>query len=167
MTIFEKEEINTGRQTFLDIAKTLAICGMIFEHSTLAGVNDINNLSPLIQIITLLFIGGVFAAPVFMFAMGVGISYSHRSTPKYNLKRGINLTLKAWGLNIIRYALPAFILLKITQNTIFTDKLLYSLYSLDILQFAGLAFFVFALFSFFKLSPKKVFGISISLAIIG
>ena len=74
--IFSKEPVNRGRQIELDIAKCLAIIFMIFLHTLMVTSGFANNISvPMQRGIQQLF-GGPFAAPVFMFAMGVGFVYS-------------------------------------------------------------------------------------------
>lgn len=167
MKIFQDSEINIGRQSFLDFAKTIAIFGMIlihvFTHSGIE-ISDINFVSFLI--ISLL--GGVLAAPVFMFCMGIGIAYSKNSTPQQSLKRGIELTIKAWVLNFIRFPLLLLILWNFFDNTTnLQNHIIYGLFTLDILHFAGLSFILFAVFQKYKFSAKIILLIAIILAIIG
>ena len=69
--VFSKDEVNTGRQIELDIAKGFAILFMIWVHTaetfsagTGLGYEIVDN-----------FLGGPFAAPVFMVCMGIGMRY--------------------------------------------------------------------------------------------
>ncbi len=166
MKIFQDSDINIGRQDFLDFAKTIAIFGMIlihvFTHSGIQ-ISDISFVSFLI--ISLL--GGVLAAPVFMFCMGIGIAYSKNSKPQQSFKRGIELTIKAWILNFIRFPLLLLILWNfVDSSTNLQDHIIYGLFTLDILHFAGLSFILFALFQKYKFSAKTILLIAIILAII-
>jgi uncharacterized membrane protein len=79
LELFSNEKINTGRQVELDIAKALSIIFMIFLH-TLMVVKGFNfNLSPTYDFLITNVLGRPFAAPVFMFCMGVGVVYSRHS----------------------------------------------------------------------------------------
>ena len=155
-----KEEINTGRQVFLDIAKTIAIFGMVLSHIILVQMYGTNplQLGPTTKFITLILLGGVFAAPVFMFSMGMGIAYSRHSSAEHQIYRGIDLTIKAWVLNIIRFPLPVLLVWYFTRSTEFSKIIIGASISLDILHFAGLAFIFFAIFKFFKFS-KDIFNL--------
>ncbi|MCQ2738979.1 MAG: hypothetical protein MJ237_01990 [bacterium] len=164
MKIFETDDINLGRQQFLDVAKVVAIFGMILIHVFMySGMEHIQ----LWSLIPITLFGGVFAAPVFMFSMGVGMAYSKNTSPKYSMQRGINLTIKAWILNILRLPLPAFIFWYFTKDTVFLKNIIFDLCGLDILHFAGLAFIVFAIFKKFNFSAKRILIISVLLALMG
>ena len=74
--IFSDQKVNIGRQVELDLAKCLAIFFMIFLHCFFVTAGFNNTISvPMTRIIGHL-LGGPFAAPIFMFSMGVGIVYS-------------------------------------------------------------------------------------------
>lgn len=173
MSIFQNSEVNTGRQVSLDLAKTIAIFGMIlihvFSHCGIQ-ISDIN----FVTLIIISMLGGVFAAPVFMFCMGIGIAYSKNSTPEQSFKRGVELTIKAWVLNLLRLPLPLLIILLFfvsgdssnANNANLENEIIYGLLSLDILQFAGLTFILFAVFQKYKISAKVILLLGIILAII-
>ena len=75
--LFSKEEVNTGRQWSFDFAKVVAIVGMVLVH-TFIYIWDEDGLEQGFQYRLNNIYGGVLAAPVFMFAMGVGVAYSRR-----------------------------------------------------------------------------------------
>lgn len=86
------------------------------------------------------------AAPLFMFAMGVGLVYSRRQTASYALTRGATLLVAAYVLNALRTYIPVSIGLKaglLSQDVIWYGDPLMSLLEVDILHFAppGLPFF--------------------------
>lgn len=77
-----KDRVNTGRQPELDVAKVAAILYMVVIHvyEEMSVVNYWVRPDSLFRTV-LEFLGGPLAAPVFMFAMGVGMVYTrHRSS---------------------------------------------------------------------------------------
>lgn len=152
--LFADHDVNTGRQPFLDGAKAFAIFWMvmvhvfeefdIFESSTFFAPD-----APMFGRLLGCVLAGVFAAPVFMFALGVGVAYSRNSAEVPMRRRGLGLLLKWLLLNLVRYPLPMWILLWFVP-TLATDdsdprSLLAFLFENEILGFAGLAFLLLAL----------------------
>lgn len=137
---FSTEPINSGRQPELDMAKGLAIVFMVWVHvfEELAP----NSTGPLITFVEIL--GGPFAAPIFMICLGIGISYSKHNAPKDLLRRGISLLGTGLLLNVFRFVLPDLIKYALTKDRFYLYDT-FSLFSVDILQFAGLAFIAIAL----------------------
>lgn len=137
--------INSGRQNELDIAKGLAVLFMVLVHFLLQfssyATQEESVYGQIVQ-----FLGGVPAAPVFMFMLGVGIIYSRRNTPSILIKRGATLIILGYLLNILRSVIPESINLLngyssyTTLEEIFYDNFFY----VDILQFAGLALIFFS-----------------------
>ncbi|MCD6516885.1 MAG: DUF1624 domain-containing protein [Candidatus Aminicenantes bacterium] len=68
--LLSENEINTGRQTELDIAKGLAIAFMIFDHVLECYAST--QLENTVFADVIYFLACVPAEPVFMFLMGVG-----------------------------------------------------------------------------------------------
>ncbi len=100
LDLFSKEKVNVGRQVELDIAKALAIIFMIFLH-TLMVVKGFNySLSPTYDFIISNVLGRPWAAPVFMFCMGVGVVYSRHSQWDVMVKRGVKLYLLGVLVNV-------------------------------------------------------------------
>lgn len=110
-----------------------------------------------------------FGACVFMVVMGMNIRFTRRkeTEPMPIFKRGLYLLLMAYSLNIVRYVIPA------VGTSFFDgsdkDAVYYSIqYTLspDIMNFASLAFFSFALFFFLKLSRTKILAIAALLMVV-
>ena len=138
--VFSKDEVNTGRQIELDIAKGFAILFMIWVHTaetfsagTSLGYEIVDN-----------FLGGPFAAPVFMVCMGIGMRYGRKTDAKDFAKRGLGLLLTGLILNIFRYVLPMLTVYAFSGEALYLNTFTF-LFGVDILEFAGLAFLFFAL----------------------
>jgi len=159
------DPINTGRQIEVDIAKGLAIIFMVWCHCfIMLTPNEWN--TPILIVDGIL--GGPFAAPVFMFCVGIGVCYSKKNTPKDCLKRGLILLGLGLLLNVFRSILPDFIRYLITGSTHFLyDSIYYSVLSVDILQFAGLAFLFISLCKKLKFNNYVLFVIAIAFSLLG
>jgi len=151
--LVKEEKVNLGRQREFDLVKALAIFFMVIIHvyEELANVDYSVACTEPFDII-LQFLGGPLAAPVFMFAMGLGISYSSHREPKDLIKRGIGIFFFAYLLNIIRYTIPEIIteimsegIENLEYKTIFAAT-----FFIDILSFAGLTFIFTGLFKKWK-----------------
>lgn len=165
MTLFNSEEVNTGRQWGLDFAKTMSIVFMVLVH-TFIYVYGEDNMNQGFQYRLNNIYGGTLAAPVFMFCMGVGVAYSRRSDAKTMFQRGLKLILAGYLLNIIR-CLPQLILWKTGQGDIHYGLFQEELNLFDILQFAGVAFLLFALLRTLKASPTVILLVGIALSVFG
>lgn len=137
MTFLEKEPINTGRQIEADIAKFVCLVGMVIVHCFDVFVS-FSEISSGVQYVFLFVLNCIFGAGTFMFCMGIGIAYSRNNAPELLMKRGVKLFLLGYLLNLI-CAASYLLLLK--------DLALFVTYAvgLDIMQFAGLALFLFGL----------------------
>ena len=98
--LFSNERVNSGRQVELDLAKCLAIFFMILLHCLMVTSGFDNNISLFFQRGIGQLLGCPYAAPVFMFSMGVGMVYSRNQEPGYLIKRGIILMLLGLVVNI-------------------------------------------------------------------
>lgn len=160
--------LNPGRQFELDIAKTFAIFFMICVHvSHHMSTMDYSTYegTPLRVIIELL--AGPTAAPLFMFAMGVGIVYSRKSDPATMAKRGVVLILTGYALNFFRETLLIIIARAIGVETGVTHGVIDSLFFVDILPFAGMAFLAIALMKKLGLETLHMLLIALILQSIG
>lgn len=160
---FSPERVNTCRQPELDIAKGLAIVFMVWSHV-------FEELSPntegvLATLVRNIF-GGPFAAPVFMICLGAGIAYSRSNTPKDLLHRGISLLKIGLLLNLVRYILPDIIKYALTNDITYLYAT-FSLFSVDILQFAGLAFIFFAATKKLQLNHTALLFIGVIASVLG
>lgn len=166
----EKRIINFKRQDFLDIAKAFSIFTMIYVHVLAVGLGEDVLIDPkngvLVNIIGNIF-GGVLAAPVFMFCMGIGIAYSKRQNTHYYFSRGKKLFSMAWLLNIVRYVIPVSLIWLIKRDPEFIPFIAYCAFSIDILHFAGLSFLLYALLSKLRLSDKQILILSVFMSVAG
>lgn len=154
--LFSKEKINLGRQPELDIARGIAVLFMILIHLQEYFSNAFAAESPLGIFID--FVGGIPAAPVFMFLMGIGIVYSRKAEPKLMIQRGFMLIGAGYALNLLRGVLPnlfnASLWLSPESAQLAMDTLIY----VDIFQFSGLAMIFFGIFKHFKLKDSYLVG---------
>lgn len=166
--LFSNEQVNKGRQIELDLAKCLAIFFMIFLHCYFATSYFANEISVgMTRLVSQLF-GGPFAAPVFMFAMGVGMVYSKNQEPSYLIKRGIKLIQLGFFVNIGEFFVPYFLsgnLMGDWDRFPIANGLL--LFCIDILAFAGMAFILVGVLKKLKASAKAMVIVALVLSIIG
>lgn len=137
--IFSDKAVNAGRQDELDLAKFIIIFFMPIIHCIIECTPE----DALVSGIPYLFdtiIGGPFTAPMFMFAMGIGMVYTKSKAPDRYLRRGLLLFLIGIILNICRFLVPFLIGYLVTGDyDYFISPLLYLVLENDILLFAGLA----------------------------
>ena len=169
--LFSDLPTNTGRQIEMDIAKSLAILAMVFVHVLLFIPNGVDTESAYGLIVG--FFGGVPAAPVFMFCMGVGMVYSRHSQFASLFRRGLRLLFLAYLLNFLRGTLPLTVLspwidadAPFFQGESLRMKWLSMLFAVDILHFAGLTFLFFAIVRYFKLNKASLFVVGLALALV-
>ena len=95
--LFSNEKVNRKRQFELDIAKSFAIILMILVHCFA--------FCSLCQIDTIylqyFFLFAQCSAPLFMFAMGVGMVYTRHDSSKEFITHGIKLILMGFIINIM------------------------------------------------------------------
>jgi uncharacterized membrane protein len=149
-SIFASEPINKGRQLELDVLKGLAILFMLLVHC-LEALSEWPP-EPSIPVRIIEFLGSAPAAPVFMFALGVGIVYSRRSTARGLFSRGLQLLIFAYVLAFFRDFLTEYAWYLRTGDEAYIESGITYLLGVDILQFAGLTFL------FFSLGAKLKFG---------
>lgn len=165
--MFSKDEVNIGRQNFLDVAKTLSIIFMIYVHVMLYCCLDYETLYPNFYLIVGFLIGGVWGAPVFMFCMGIGMVYARNKSFGSFAKRSFNLYLKAWLLNFLRAGLLLLTIYFITKNDFYYKFALISLTTIDILFFAALSFLAMAILRKLNFNHYTILFISILLSVFG
>jgi len=165
--MFHAEEVNGGRQPFLDVAKTLAVLCMVHLHLITYMLPDCSIAHPGLYLVANWFTGGVFAAPVFMFCMGIGMTYSRHSQPEQILTRGLKLYKKAWVLNILRAAFLWMVLWLLTKRSEMLTHVVFFTTFIDILQFAAMAFFLTALLRRLKMNDLAILGVGVALSVAG
>ena len=140
--MFSKEKVNLGRQPELDLLKAFTVAfSMILIHvfdwdTTMFDPGFVMKLISKVG-------AGIWGAPVFMFAMGMGLKYGHRQTPGEAAWRGLKLLAFGQMLNLCRYAIPFG--LGAAMGIRYTGAYQMLNFSVDIMQFAGLAFLLTAL----------------------
>ena len=163
--LFVAEEVNTGRQWSFDFAKFIAIVGMVLVH-TFIYIWDEDGLEQGFQYRLNNIYGGVLAAPVFMFAMGVGVSYSRNTSARTMFGRGLRLLVAGYLLNAVR-CLPQLLLWKAGYGEQHYGWFIEEVNLFDILQFAGVAFMLFALLRWLKSSPTVILIVGLVLSVFG
>ena len=154
--LFSKEKVNSSRQIEWDLAKVSAIFLMILVHYF--AFCTFGNLD--YGIITeYMFILFQCSAPIFMFAMGIGMIYTRHDSPREFVIRGIKLLLLGLIVNTMYFL----------SNYSAGVPLEYSLLSFlanDILQFAGLTFILVGILKKFNVSTIRMALISIVFSLI-
>ena len=154
--LFSTEKVNTGRQIEWDFAKAFAIILMIVTHYFAFcsfGNVDYGKTTDALFIMT------QFSAPIFMFAMGIGMAYTRHNTPKEFIIRGIKLLILGFIVNTMYFL----------SNYGAGVPLEYSLLSFlanDILQFAGLSFILIGIFKRYNVRTMKIFAISVGFSLV-
>lgn len=165
MTLFSKEEVNTGRQWSFDVAKTVAIFFMVLVHSFIYVYGE-ENMAHGFQYRLNNIYGGMLAAPVFMFCMGAGVAYSRRTDARVMLVRGLKLFVVGYLLDAVR-SLPELLLWLGGYGEDHYEAFLEEFNLFDILQFAGVAFMLFALLRWLKASPNVILLVGLALSVFG
>lgn len=162
-----KERINTGRQVELDVAKVFAILYMVTIHvyEEMSVVRYWTRPDSLFRGV-LEFVGGPLAAPVFMFAMGVGMVYTKHRTPRDFAMRGLRLLLAAYLLNVIRMTIP-FYLARLSGDSWGYWTVVDTIGLIDILQFAGMAFLLTALLEKWRAGRWVILAVALVLQGVG
>ena len=174
--MFADGEVNTGRQPFLDCAKAFAAFWMVMvhvfeEYELFEEGTFFAPAAPVFGKLLGCVFAGTFAAPVFMFAMGVGVAYSRNSAEAPMARRGAGLLLKWWALDFVRYPLPKWILLwlapALANEYSELRTLLAFLFENDILCFAGLAFLLLAVLKRLHVPAGGVLALAVLMSALG
>ncbi|MCR5453107.1 MAG: heparan-alpha-glucosaminide N-acetyltransferase domain-containing protein [Lachnospiraceae bacterium] len=159
--IISKNVVNTGRQPEADIMKAFVLLNLAIIHVYV----ECSTAEELFYGLRYFFdsiIGGPFAAPFFMFSMGLGLAYTKKDSAEDLFRRGRDMLFIGIAHNVCRYLIPSLIGYVITKDADFyLARLPYRFFSNDILQFATLAFFTMGLLKKFKLSIKWIWVISV------
>lgn len=166
--LLKEEKVNLGRQRELDVVKTLAIFFMVIIHTyeELSQADGSVLCSAPFDVI-IQFLGGPLAAPVFMFSLGLGLSYSTHRQPKDLIKRGLGLFLFAYPYNFVRFTAPYLIATVRGTMEFEVEELFYETFHIDILTFAGVAFILTGILKKLKVPVLGVLAISAALQATG
>ena len=142
------ERINRGRQIEFDTARivTLFLMGIIHTTVKITDFSGDATLSSNFYELFIAFIGGPLGAPIFLFAMGVGMVYTKVKDPKVFAVRGTKLIFQGFLLNFVKDTIPTLIANAADLDG-YPDSVLKTLFRTDILQFSGFSFLVIALFN--------------------
>ena len=165
--IFSDTIVNNGRQKEMDLAKAVLIVFLAYIHCTIECTPE----PQLAYGIPFLFdsvIGGPLSAPMFMFAMGVGMVYTGRRTPRDYAGRGIRLGAVGFILNVCRFLIPFLIGYLATGDwDKYIAPLPYRVLGNDIMQFACLAMLLIALFVKLGFSDAVMLAVSFGMSVLG
>ncbi|MBE6504836.1 MAG: DUF1624 domain-containing protein [Methanobrevibacter millerae] len=164
MNFLADKKVNTGRQKELDIAKALAIIFMIFCHAIVFASFSNISISPGFELILNQTVA-IIAAPVFMFCMGIGIIFSRHNQYDLLIKRGVELLLIGYFVNIGEQIIPNVLGHMLNMSN--TPITLLPLFKVDILIFAGVAFTLIGILKRFNISNEKMLILAIVFSIIG
>ena len=82
----EREEVNTGRQPEVDLARAIPVISLPFVHCVIECCTQ-QNINEPIPFLFNVIIGAPLGAPIFVFAMGLSIVYSKHRDPEFLMKR--------------------------------------------------------------------------------
>lgn len=165
--LLQDEEVNTGRQWEVDLARAIPILCLPIIHCIIECCTD-EMLESGIPYLFDTVIGGPFSAPMYLFAMGVCVDYSRRRTPARIARRGFDLIVMSYALNICRFLIPYLIGYRLSgDREQFIEPLIYRVLGNDVLLFAGIAFLVIALFVKLRLSSAKMLMIAAAASVLG
>lgn len=162
--MFDRREINTGRQFEIDVAKALAVIFMVVVHA----FEQLTNMANIGLYRVVEFFGCPPAAGVFMFSMGIGMVYTKHNSPAEFAKRGIKLILMGIALNFFRETILILAGKILAVENAWKDvSILHSMLIIDILQFAGMAFLITALLKKLKMKPWMILAVAVLMNAIG
>lgn len=162
---FASGDVNTGRQIFIDIARTMAILGMVMIHLLDLKNCRVHTEYPDLYHFFFIITGGILSAPMFMFCMGVGITYSRNATYEQMKSRSGNLFGKAILLNVLRDVVPLSLLWLIVRSPELLHQSDIGLYNLDILSFAAMAFLLMAFLKKWNVPAWGIFILSLLMSL--
>ncbi len=157
---------NYTRIDSFDIPRAIAIGLMIIVHTLMFYASPTAMQEPLAKLLMLS--GTAPGAPAFMFLMGFYFIYARPKDSRYYLKRGLQLILLGYLLNISRFLLPAgLILLFGIPVEVFAPWTPLTFFkNIDILQFAGLALIILTGIRAFIRRPIYILLLIIFIALI-
>ena len=165
---FSKEPINLGRQKELDIAKGIAIIFMVLCHGfeIMGWFFDPEISTDVAYFILDVVLGGSFAAPVFIFCMGISFAYSRKSSAKDIFRRAVKTAGMVLLFEIARTVLPGLLQWVISKDPECIEYV-DIFFSVDILQFVTMAMLVIALFKKLNIKPVVMVIIAAICSVIG
>ena len=154
----------------LDLAKAFLIFCLALVHVTIECTPE-EGLASGIPYLFDSVIGGPLGAPMFMFAMGIGIAFTDvlkKPPPVYYARRGVRIGIYGFLLNLCRFLIPFLVGYAVSGDSgKYIAPLPYRVFGNDILQFACLALLTMALFLHFRLSGGAMLLICLGMSCLG
>ena len=150
-----------ARLTELDIARGVAVLGMVLVHVYLYLCSSDNRLFYYICTIP----GTPFAAPVFLFLLGGNIVLAGHDNVEYLFRRGLKMALITVLYTTLGYVFPHLLSYFMTGNAVRLYESVDFLLSVDLLQLSTLTFFFFALCKKLHVHDFVVLLFAVSIAI--
>ena len=161
--MFSDKEVNTGRQPEMDLAKAVIIFLLASIHMYVACSTEKQLWTGLPYFFDSI-AGGPWAAPMFIFSMGIGLAYTKKNTARDLFWRGLKLGGVGILLNVCRFLIPSLVGFAISGDyEMYLEKLPYLFSGNDLLQFSALALLLMALLRYLCLSPWKIWFAALGL----
>ena len=147
----------------IDFAKVFAIVFMVLSHVfEYTGVDDTTGIA-----YRIMFIGShQFAAPIFMIAMGLGLTYTRNGDPGAVMRRGLKVFTAGIILNVVR-CVPSLAGFLATENPEMLELALEDLVIVDIFQLAGLSLMLMGLLQKIKMPYWAILLLSVAASLVG
>lgn len=164
--IFSKDDVNTGRQIEIDIAKALCVIFMIVCHA-FEQIPNVEGSAGVFEFIEMRIFDTFLGATLFMFCMGIGLTYTRNNEPTKIIKRGAVIFLIGAILNFFRDVLFFCIIEIAVPGSVPWQLFVAEMLGNDILYFAGLAMMLLGLLKLLKLKWWGILAIAGVLSIAG
>jgi uncharacterized membrane protein len=154
------------RITSFDLARGLALAFIVMLHVLSAHASPDVWRTTYATVVG--FLGSVPSAPTFMFLMGASQAFSTRTSVRKGIRRGIELLLLGYLLNLLRGTLPIIITTRlgiITLEEIAPRTATSEFWIVDILQHAGAALIILAIVRRYLPRPYQWLLLSVLVAI--
>ena len=159
----ESISITNQRHFEVDVEKAfvIVVMGVIHVYEVLSNIDVQTSLPTGFFRIILEFLAGPLGAPVFMFAMGIGMIFTRHDSPEQFIRRGIRLFIAGYVLNFFRFIIPT-IIDNISGAEHFSMAVILALFlNVDIFQFAGLSFVLMGLLKKARIRPLWILLLAI------
>lgn len=166
-TRLKPETQRSSRRYELELLKAVAIISMILCHPVIRlGLHNPGYKNEFLYFLGEEIFGKYLGvAHAFMFAMGFGMIFMKKSTPKDLMIRGVKIYLLGYVLNFFRYGM--YNLFQGIFTGEYRSDILQAIFGMDILQFAGLALIFTGVLKKLKLREIHMLAIAGVLSAIG
>lgn len=165
--LFSKDTVNTGRLIEMDAAKSILVLALPFIHIAIVCL-PAGQLEYGIGFFLDSIIGGPFSMPMYIFSMGICLSYSRRTADAKRIAmKGVKIGIIGLALQLCRYLIPYTITYLVTGNDYYRTWGVLLFLSFDVLQFASLALLALAVFIYFKVPDWALLLFGLVCSIVG